>query len=152
MGHQAARDKTEREAAMAELRRQGSRESFMLDLLTTELGLSASVAEGYVPGLVEEGYDTEEIFLGLSTEELRDDFGWRKGHVKRFETFREQRAGDTSRRYRRRAAGRRSTVTCMQRACEFFVVQKHVRAQVQRHQHKYTIRLPQDLLADQFQQ
>eukprot|EP01043_Picozoa_sp_COSAG02_P093840 COSAG02_NODE_30331_length_553_cov_0.914097_1_plen_115_part_10 len=82
---------------MAELRRQSSRERFMLGLLTTELGLSASVAEEYVPGLVEEGYDTEEIFLGLSTEELRDDFGWRKGHVKRFEAFREQRAGDTFR-------------------------------------------------------
>ena len=79
------------EMADSELRRQGSRDLFMFNFLTSDVGLSASVANGYVARLVEEGYDTEEIFLSLSPEELRDDFEWKKGHIKRFEAFREQR-------------------------------------------------------------
>ena len=73
---------------MADLTRQSSRERFMLDFLMNRVGLSASVAEGYVPGLVEQGYDTEPILLTLTPEELRDDFEWKKGHIMKFEMFR----------------------------------------------------------------
>ncbi len=77
---------------MAELVRQSSRERFMLDFLRSQVGLSDSTAQGYVAGLVDEGYDTEEVFLSLSPEELRDDFEWKKGHVKKFEIFLAQRS------------------------------------------------------------
>eukprot|EP01046_Picozoa_sp_COSAG06_P040007 COSAG06_NODE_4795_length_3948_cov_10.578852_1_plen_62_part_10 len=62
---------------MAELTRQSSRERFMLDFLRNHVGLSPSVAAGYVSGLVDQGYDTEVIFMGLTPEELRDDFEWK---------------------------------------------------------------------------
>eukprot|EP01046_Picozoa_sp_COSAG06_P019703 COSAG06_NODE_1415_length_9535_cov_6.094955_1_plen_62_part_10 len=62
---------------MAELTRQSSRGRFMLDFLRNHVGLSPSVAEGYVSGLVDQGYDTEVIFMGLTPEELRDDFEWK---------------------------------------------------------------------------
>ena len=56
---------------MAELRRQSSSERFLLDFLTKAIGLRPSVAARYVPELVEQGYDTEEIFLTLSAAELK---------------------------------------------------------------------------------
>ena len=76
---------------MAELARQSSRERFMLDFLTREVGLSPSVAQKYMPGLVEEGYDSEDTFLGLTPKELLEDFEWKKGHIKKLEMYRDER-------------------------------------------------------------
>eukprot|EP01046_Picozoa_sp_COSAG06_P054654 COSAG06_NODE_9802_length_1813_cov_1.543174_1_plen_154_part_10 len=74
-------------ARTAEQWLRGSRERFMFDFLTAQLGLAVSVAEGYVPGLIEQGYDMEDTFLGLSAEELRDDFEWKKGHIRKFDMY-----------------------------------------------------------------
>ena len=78
---------------MAELRRQSSSERFLLDFLTKAIGLRPSVAARYVPELVEQGYDTEEIFLTLSAAELKNDFDWKKGHIQSVEAFRKQKGG-----------------------------------------------------------
>eukprot|EP01043_Picozoa_sp_COSAG02_P044551 COSAG02_NODE_3990_length_5943_cov_3.596680_3_plen_723_part_01 len=68
----------------------------MIDLLTQQVGLPPSAAEGYATGLVEEGFDSEVIFLGMSSEELRDDFEWKKGHIRKFEMYRDQWKASTA--------------------------------------------------------
>eukprot|EP01046_Picozoa_sp_COSAG06_P035630 COSAG06_NODE_3847_length_4838_cov_1.937540_4_plen_428_part_01 len=75
---------------MAELTRQNSRERFMAGFLTEEVGLPPTVAAKYAPGLVEEGFDTFDTFLGLTPEELRDDFEWKRGHIRKFEMYLDQ--------------------------------------------------------------
>ena len=74
-----------------ELTRQSTRMHFMLTFLKDQIGLSPSVSEGYVPKLVAEGFDTEEIFLEMSPDELLDDFEWKKGHVRMFELWKKSK-------------------------------------------------------------
>jgi len=38
--------------------------------------------------LIEDGYETAEMFEGLSIDELRTDYGFKKGHLKAIERSR----------------------------------------------------------------
>ena len=81
---------------MAELVRQSSRFRFMKDFLVAKVGLPAADADGYAVGLVEQGYDSAELFADLSREELERDFGFKKGHARKAEMY---LAGLSSRRF-----------------------------------------------------
>eukprot|EP01043_Picozoa_sp_COSAG02_P067650 COSAG02_NODE_10949_length_1826_cov_2.457441_1_plen_424_part_01 len=56
----------------------------------TQLGIGASAASGYATALVAEGFDTTEAFALLTAEELRDDFGFKRGHLRMIERERER--------------------------------------------------------------
>ena len=79
---------------MAELARQSSRYQEVLDYLSdkAQIGLPRADAETYTKGLVEQGFDSKQLFDGLTQLELCSDFGFKKGHAMRVDKFRKARA------------------------------------------------------------
>ena len=59
----------------------------LTDHLSRVVGLPVEVAETYAADLVAEGCDSVRSFDELSPSELREDFGWKKFHVKKFEAY-----------------------------------------------------------------
>ena len=51
-------------------------------------GIPAAACTGYATDLIEDGYETAEMFEGLSIDELRTDYGFKKGHLKAIERLR----------------------------------------------------------------
>jgi hypothetical protein len=64
-------------------------DDLLLAHLTGTVGLHPKTAKGYADGLVAEGFETPAAFDALSLEELRDDFGFLKGHVMTVRKYRE---------------------------------------------------------------
>jgi histone H4 len=56
----------------------------------SQLGIGASAASDYAAALVAEGFDTTVAFASLTAEELRDDFGFKRGHLRMVEHERER--------------------------------------------------------------
>ena len=52
------------------------------------VGLHPKSAKQYTDGLIEQGYETPGAFDALSIKELRDDFGFKKGHLLLVEKYR----------------------------------------------------------------
>ena len=52
-------------------------------------GIPAAAATQYAAKLVEDGYENGELFDSLSLEELRDEYGFKKGHLRAVERSRE---------------------------------------------------------------
>ena len=67
----------------------GNKDDLLLAHLTGTVGLHPKTAKGYADGLVAEGFETPAAFDALSLEELRDDFGFLKGHVMAVRKYRE---------------------------------------------------------------
>jgi hypothetical protein len=57
----------------------------------TEQGVKGN-QEAYVTTLMEEGFDTPELFDSLSLEELENDFGFKRGHLRAVEAYRKENA------------------------------------------------------------
>ena len=79
---------------MAELARQSLQHQEVLDYLSdkAQIGLPRADAETYTKGLVEQGFDSKQLFDGLTQLELCSDFGFKKGHAMRVDKFRKARA------------------------------------------------------------
>jgi serine/threonine protein kinase len=60
----------------------------MAEFLRSTVRLRPGPASEYAAGLVAEGYDTPDLFADLTPQELKEDFGFRKGHVKAVEKAR----------------------------------------------------------------
>ena len=73
----------ERSAAMAD-------ETKKLAAFLSSLGVGATAARGYAELLVAEGFDTAAAFESLTAEELRDDFGFKRGHLRMVAAHREE--------------------------------------------------------------
>eukprot|EP01046_Picozoa_sp_COSAG06_P015952 COSAG06_NODE_1039_length_10995_cov_47.088106_11_plen_791_part_00 len=56
----------------------------------SSLGVGATAARGYADLLVAEGFDTAAAFESLTAEELRDDFGFKRGHLRMVAVHREE--------------------------------------------------------------
>eukprot|EP01048_Picozoa_sp_COSAG05_P014360 COSAG05_NODE_1620_length_4389_cov_56.700466_1_plen_1167_part_00 len=63
--------------------------------LTSTVGLKPGPAREYAAGLVSEGYDSAEAFDQLRLEELGEDFGFKRGHLKIVEKYRALLSGNT---------------------------------------------------------
>jgi hypothetical protein len=59
------------------------------DFLTNEVGLKGAIVEQYATALQQEGYETPELFNSLTIPELREEFKFKRGHLKQVETYRE---------------------------------------------------------------
>jgi hypothetical protein len=57
--------------------------------LKETVGIPGNNTRTYAAGLVDEGYETPELFASLSLKELAEDFGFKKGHVRQVQLFRE---------------------------------------------------------------
>jgi hypothetical protein len=60
----------------------GMEEQGELTAFLCQLGIGETAARGYAAALVAEGFDTEAAFATLTAEELQDDFGFKRGHVR----------------------------------------------------------------------
>ena len=65
-----------------------------LTTMLISMGIAGGPAEGYAVALAEDGFDTETAFNTLSLEELRDDFGFKRGHLRMVEQARAAVLGD----------------------------------------------------------
>lgn len=69
-------------------------ESRMKEYLTRTIGIaSAPDVTRYTARLLDEGYDTPEIFSDLTLEELSVEFEFKQGHVKKVQAFRQASTG-----------------------------------------------------------
>ena len=68
-----------------------------LTTMLISMGIAGGPAEGYAVALAEDGFDTETAFNTLSIEELRDDFGFKRGHLRMVEHSRAAVLGDPPR-------------------------------------------------------
>lgn len=67
--------------------------SEVLKAMLVALGIAEGPAEGYAVALADDGFDTEAAFNTLALEELRDDFGFKRGHLRMVEKAREAALG-----------------------------------------------------------
>eukprot|EP01043_Picozoa_sp_COSAG02_P058565 COSAG02_NODE_7310_length_3070_cov_26.598788_2_plen_801_part_01 len=72
----------------AELTRQSSRYHEVFDFLVEQVKLPAASADGYAVRLVDDGYDTVDLLLGLSVQALKVDFAFKAGHALQLEKVR----------------------------------------------------------------
>ena len=65
--------------------------------MLVSLGIAAGPAEGYATLLCEDGFDTRTAFDALSLTELKEDFGFKRGHLRMVEQARDAAPGEVSR-------------------------------------------------------
>lgn len=53
-----------------------------------DIGIGASVSTVYAKALSEDGFETAELFASLSLTDLRDDYGFKRGHLMAVDKFR----------------------------------------------------------------
>ncbi len=76
---------------MDQLPRQSSRFKEMQEYLEQVIKIPKPSTIEYAEGLVEEGFDSIELFDGLTVEELRQDCGFKIGHAKQVELSQKER-------------------------------------------------------------
>lgn len=65
--------------------------------MLVSLGIAAGPAEGYATQLCEDGFDTRTAFDALSLTELKEDFGFKRGHLRMVEQARDAALGEVPR-------------------------------------------------------
>ena len=60
-----------------------------LAAMLVSLGIADGPAAGYAAALAEDGFDTPASFGTLSLDELQDDFGFKRGHLRMVEKARD---------------------------------------------------------------
>lgn len=59
-----------------------------LKTMLIDIGIANGPAESYAVALADDGFDTQTAFNTLSIEELRNDFKFKRGHVRMVERAR----------------------------------------------------------------
>ena len=78
-------------AARAEQRSAGAMEQHL-----ASIGFMAESAKKYAAVLIEEGFESPAAFATLTIEELREDFGFKRGHLRLVATWKAEQAEQTT--------------------------------------------------------
>ena len=73
---------------MANLTRQTSRFREVAVFLADHVQVDPQLVEGYAAALVDDGFDTRQLVLELTVEELTQDYAWKRGQALKLDKFR----------------------------------------------------------------